>query len=496
MLSIGRPAPVPDALVERFRVPPFLLGIYQAAATRYGVPWEVLAAINEIETDYGRNVRVSSAGAVGWMQFMPSTWARYGVDANRDGVKDPYDPVDAIFAAARYLRAAGAARDLRIAVLAYNHAGWYADSVLRRAQLISATPAGLLDALTGLSDGHVPIAAKWSYGGRSDGRRVELRSLPGAPVAAVSTGRIVKIGWSRRLGRFMILRDAYGDTFTYGNLGRVYRRSASRPGVARGAIVARLRRDPGARSASLRFEIRAPGARAPRIAARAILDGWRVLASLHADRALGSRPASIERIASLSTPALEQRVLSDPRIQIYDCGRQDIRAGRIDRRVLATMLYLDASGLHPTISSLKCGHGYLTSSGNVSEHSTGTAMDIAAINGIVIRPATQGPGSITAVTIARLLALTGAMKPHQIISLMTFPGASNTLALPDHADHIHVGWRPSGEAAPRSAGALAPRQWRRLMDRLDDSPAVSRDAAGRLRVRVKSAPGPATGRAR
>ena len=67
----------------------------------------MLAAINEIETDYGRNLNVSSAGALGWMQFIPSTLAAYGVDANKDGKKDPYNPVDAIFAAARYLKAAG-----------------------------------------------------------------------------------------------------------------------------------------------------------------------------------------------------------------------------------------------------------------------------------------------------------------------------------------------------------------------------------------------------
>ena len=84
--------------------PPFLLPIYQAAGMQYGVRWEVLAAINEIETDYGRNLNISSAGAVGWMQFMPPTWAAYGVDANGDGVKDPFNPVDAIFAAARYLQ--------------------------------------------------------------------------------------------------------------------------------------------------------------------------------------------------------------------------------------------------------------------------------------------------------------------------------------------------------------------------------------------------------
>ncbi|MEA2469933.1 MAG: hypothetical protein QOE38_932, partial [Thermoleophilaceae bacterium] len=77
----GNVTGVPNFVIQRFHVPPFLLSIYQAAGIQYGIRWEVLAAINEIETDYGRNLNVSSAGAVGWMQFMPQTWRRYGVDA-------------------------------------------------------------------------------------------------------------------------------------------------------------------------------------------------------------------------------------------------------------------------------------------------------------------------------------------------------------------------------------------------------------------------------
>ena len=65
---------VPNFVIRKFRVPIFLLPIYQAAGIQYGVRWEILAAINEIETDYGRNLNVSSAGALGWMQFMPATW--------------------------------------------------------------------------------------------------------------------------------------------------------------------------------------------------------------------------------------------------------------------------------------------------------------------------------------------------------------------------------------------------------------------------------------
>jgi len=100
---------VPNFFIDKFKIPPFLLPIYQAAGTEYGIRWEILAAINEIETNYGRNLNVSTAGAEGWMQFMPATWKDYGVDGNKDGLADPYSPVDAIFAAARYLKAAGAA---------------------------------------------------------------------------------------------------------------------------------------------------------------------------------------------------------------------------------------------------------------------------------------------------------------------------------------------------------------------------------------------------
>ena len=96
----------------------------------------MLAAINGVETAFGTNLNVSSAGAVGWMQFMPETWGGYGVDANGDGVADPYNPEDAIFAAARYLRAAGTPADTYGAVFAYNHADWYVAEVLANAAVL------------------------------------------------------------------------------------------------------------------------------------------------------------------------------------------------------------------------------------------------------------------------------------------------------------------------------------------------------------------------
>ncbi len=236
----------------------------------------------------------------------------------------------------------------------------------------------------------------------------------------------------------------------------------------------------------MRFEIRPAGRGAPRIDPKPILDGWKLLESTAIYRSKKRNPffgadaerPSIGQIMLMSKEALQRHVLRNPSINVYECGRHDIATGQIDRRVLATLEFLAASGLKPTITSLRCGHGTYTTSGNVSEHSTGTAVDIAAINGIVITPATQGEGSITDLTIQRLLTLQGAMKPHQIISLMTFQGADNTFAMGDHDDHIHVGFRPqygaNTKAARRVAAVLKPDQWIKLISRISeiDNPVV------------------------
>ena len=621
--ALPGPAPigVPNFFIEKFRIPPFLLPIYQAAGIQYGVRWEVLAAINEIETDYGRNLSVSSAGAVGWMQFLPSSWKRYGVDANNDGRKDPYNPVDAIFSAARYLRAAGAASDIRSAIFAYNHADWYVDSVLLRARLIGGLPADLVGSLTGLTQGHFPVHAKATYAddlserdaqqriarghnaalavtANSSRRGINIFARPGSPVIAVQDGRIVKMGATARLGRFIELQDVYGNTYTYGHLKRLAfaypvakHRSVTRAQVAReldlpkadprptapasagaqpaapdartaavakvGAVAKtavtklaaaapgvdkeRLFANPG-RPAAYRsggeqqllnsrlssttfrsyftqvfglrrsdvvlkrlrvgsrviagtilgrigsatvpgmashvlFEIRPAGRGAPRIDPKPILDGWKLLESTAIYRAAGKNPffgpdaknPSIGQILLMSKEALQREVLADPRIDIYGCGRRDIQAGVIDRRVLATLEFLRASGLDPTVTALRCGHSEYTSSGNISEHISGNAVDIAKVNGIPIL-GHQGPGSITDITIRRLLTLQGTLKPHQIISLMTFQGTDNTLALPDHADHIHIGFRPlyatNTKLARQVDAVLKPGQWIKLIDRL------------------------------
>ena len=517
-LSLPGPTPigVPNFFIEHFRIPPFLLPIYQAAGIQYGVRWEVLAAINEIETDYGRNTSTSTAGAVGWMQFMPATWKRYGVDANGDGIRDPYNPVDAIFAAGRYLKAAGAATDVRRAVFAYNHAGWYVDSVLLRARLIAGLPPDLVGSLTGLAEGRFPVRARAVYA-KPPGPAISIFAKPGSPAVAVQDGRIVAMGSDQRRGRYVVLRDAYGNTYSYAGLGllahsrpvaphttragrvrqtiirggagherlfahpphrvRHGRSAPLRTGsrVVAGTVLGRLGITQAGTSSHLRFRIRPAGKQAPYIDPKPILDGWKLLEATSIYRAggrnalLGDNP-SIGRILLMSKLQLEQRVLNDPHVSIYSCGRDDIRSGRIDRRVLAVIEFLVANGLDPAISALECGHSLYTSSGNISEHSTGDAVDIAAINGIPIL-GHQGSGSITDIAIRRLLALQGTMKPHQIISLMTFEGSDNTLALPDHDDHIHVGFHPlygspAGRMEGETYGSLAPKQWTLLLRRL------------------------------
>jgi murein DD-endopeptidase MepM/ murein hydrolase activator NlpD len=226
-------AGVPGFFIESFRIPPFLLPIFQAAGTAYGVPWQVLAAINEVETDYGRDLSVSSAGAEGWMQFLPAEWAQYGVDANGDGFKDPYNPADAIFAAARYLRAAGAEGNIRTAVFSYNHSQAYVDSVMLRAQLLGGTPSELLGAITGLTEARFPVHAQAHFTdgfpalaakGSSSSQTLAgttIYSQAGAPVIAVQDGEIAQIGDSPTLGRFVSLRDAFGNTYVYSQLGDV-----------------------------------------------------------------------------------------------------------------------------------------------------------------------------------------------------------------------------------------------------------------------------------
>ena len=553
------PAPigVPNFIIDSFEIPPFLLPIYQACGTEYGIPWEVLASINKIETAFGTNLNVSSAGAVGWMQFLPSSWEAYGVDANGDGRKDPYNPVDAICAAASYLKVAGGTHDLYDAILAYNHADWYAQEVLLYARAYGKLPTDLVGSLTGLTEGaHFPVAADARYAddisaraalkrsstdSRISGNAAEvISSSPtrrginiftsaGAPVVAVNDGVIRKMGSSDSLGTYVVLEDTYGNRFTYAGLGELVREhrlvvmptgkekrlpvesqdlrprlralparaddtaeaapenegagtetatAAPNDGtlkvgskVIAGTVLARVADGQDGVDPHINFSIRPAGKGAPRIDPKPILDGWKLLEATAIYRAKGKNPFTAKLsgagVLLLSKEALQKRVLADPGLSIYSCGREDIATGQIDRRVLAMLEYLRSKGFEMTITALKCGHSFLTTSGNISEHTTGDAVDIAIINGTPVT-GNQGPGTMTDELLHDVMQLQGTMHPHQLISLEDLPGETS-IAMADHFDHVHVGYRPVAFGDPAEAqfsALLKPDQWQRLIKRL------------------------------
>ena len=555
----------------------------------------MLASINRIETAFGTNLNVSSAGALGWMQFIPSSWRAYGVDANEDGRKDPYNPVDAICAAGPLPEGRrGAEEDLRDAIFAYNHADWYVDEVLLYANQYAKLPDDLVGSLTGLTEGaHFPVAADARYAddiserealersktNRDDRRQRRRRRSPTPRPAEASTSTrgltlrsspsttasSRRSGENAELGKYIVLLDAYGNRYTYAELGEISevhpvpkeqradrqglrarqarrrrrpagparrrqrrrrrlrarrptaaeataKAEAPRPGQHRGAPRAPLRPPRAARPTSSRagvsgqldsllgervpgyetfksyfserlqvrpprrwscselkvgskvtggtvlgrigeagagaphvnFAIQPAGRGAPKIDPKPILDGWKLLETTAIYRAAGKDPfggseATIGQILLMSKEVLAQRVLADPRIEIYSCGRTDIESGQIDRRILAVLEYLAERGYRLTLTSLKCGHSFYTTSGNVSAHSSGNAVDIAQVNGLPIL-GNQGRGSITEAVVRDLLLLQGTMRPAQIITLMELGGP--TFAMGDHDDHIHVGYTP------------------------------------------------------
>ena len=590
-----------NLLLGVFPVPPFLLPIYHAAAADYGVPWQVLAAINEIETDYGRNLSVSTAGAVGWMQFLPSTWARFGVDADGDGVANPYDPVDAIFSAARYLRAAGAGGNLAGSIFAYNHATWYVNSVQLRAKLLRYLPESLVNVLTGLMQARFPIgghlgryAKKLPALTRVAGApAVALTAPPGAPVIASADGRVIAIGRDKAHGRYVTIEDTYGDRFTYSQLGQIeslypvlkpriqsasrlsraldagrFRRaripaatrflasasssrsaprpthasarpaaqparSATTPGfvpmakerlfadpsrpasyaaggvlqvqsefgasglgsgqadyysatvrlaaggfaleplrrgsvVLAGTILGRVDR-PAHGPGQIAFQIRPAGASAP-VDPAPIVAGWQLLGKLTAGHraiagateagAYGSVNPWIGQLLMASRPDLQRAVLADRRVTVDSCGQSAIRAGRVDRRVLAVIEYLSYAGLSPWISGLPCPQP------SSVRPAPDTSFEITEIGGVPVAGHQQA-GGLVDLAIRQLLALQGSLSPSQIASLRRYPWEPTAVVRRADAARIEVQFDPvESTALSPMSDALNTAQWKRLIRRL------------------------------
>ncbi len=523
---------IPSFFINSFSIPPFLLPIYQAAGAAYGIPWQVLAAINEVETDYGRDLSVSSAGAEGWMQFLPSEWSQYGVDVNNSGYEDPYNPADAIFAAARYLKQAGGDTDIRAAVLAYNHSQAYVESVMLRARLLGGTPPELLGAITGLTEARFPVYAASHY---SDGfpategpsphtvPATTIYTQAGAPVIAAQDGRITQIDPTGPFGPSISLVDAYGNTYTYAGLGTLASLypvlETAEVGAPRAPGLSNVGLDVGpsnpAASGATRsfrdgsenvylhplhvgaqviagtvlghvgsgaephivFQIRPAGIGEPLIDPKPILDGWVKLQSSSAVKATGRTPfakltPSPGQALLESKTQLELQVPRDHAIRLPRCERRLIADDRADRRVLAALEFLSASGLSPTVSARSCAQVSAANNGLPSPGVTGQVLDLSAIDGTPVLEV-GGPSTLGLAAARKLATLQGVMKPLQIASSMRF-GTLHMTVLASEGNTISVDFAPlvtaRAHAAAVSGSGLTPAQWLALVARLGQVP--------------------------
>ena len=229
------------------------------------------------------------------------------------------------------------------------------------------------------------------------------------------------------------------------------------------------------------FEIQPAGRGAPRIDPKPILDGWKLLETTAIYRAAGKDPfggseATIGQILLMSKEVLAQRVLADPRIETYSCGRTDIESGQIDRRTLATLEYLVERGYRLTITSLKCGHSFYTTSGNVSAHSSGNAVDIAAGQRHP-DPRQPGPRLDHRGRRPRPAAAAGHDAPgadHHPDGLRAARRSRWATTTTTSTSATRRATGPRGSPTDQLARMLKPDQWERLIDRLGeiDNPEV------------------------
>ncbi len=446
---------------------------------------------------------------------------------------------------------------------------------------------------SGLSNAPSPDAAA-----AAPTRSVELRGKAHAPVVAVQDGRVVALGRSRKLGRYIELRDVYGDLFIYSGLGSIAPRyrlakeagtSAKRPLageepaatptpreaasagyqrpvtlhvrqpsgrapapragaatkapsqsllethrsislgtgkvrlyahpdnpvaraaarrdhasppkpndegwetlrkgsiVARGTVLGKLAGGAETGSAFLRFAIRPAGDRGT-IDPSAIIASWSQLSdALHpagSRREAGLLGATADGALLMSKTQLQRAVLFDPSVKMPACVREDVARGDVDKRALAVLAFLSRSGLKPTVSALTCADGIR--SGRRTQYAS---VEISAVNGIPIA-GHQGAGTITDTTVRALLALPERFAPQRIISLMKYPGASDTVASAHDWNELRLDFAPEAAPAasaqtahaaraPRSAapvvtrGELNPTQWNQLIERIAELPASS-----------------------
>jgi len=431
-------------------IPAELVPIIRAAASRYELGPRgpaILAAILKVESDFGRNMGPSSAGAEGWTQFMPATWDAYGVDANRDGRKDPRTAEDAIHAAARYLKASGAPKDWDKALFAYNHALWYQNDLIYPAAkrfgdpgaggdgnlgsgaaapsegpaaCTCAASAAPPSSSTGPTKAKIiqgPYEGTHSLGNWQSDRAIDIALPMGTPLVAIESGVVTKTGGQAslegRFGGYSLTLAGGGNAFFYTHLKKLKVRAGDR--VRAGEVV-------GYSGKANDVEHLHLGVRDgdPREYAN------RVLAGETATAAGADCPDGAEPGAASATELLRNRNLT----LSNDLERRDLASGKIDARVVAILAMLVREH-KVTVTALASDHDPGTN------HEPGRAVDIGSIDGERCDGSRSGKCGQVAIGLARIR---GRYEITELIYCFDPGPGSGSFARADHCDHVHVGY--------------------------------------------------------
>ncbi len=440
-LGLNDPSGAPKACDGTLGPPRNLIPLYIQASKKYSLGErgpQILAAINRIETDFGRLNEVTSyAGAVGWMQFMPATWDAYGVDGDGDGEADPYNARDAIHSAANYLSASGAPDDWYSAIFAYNRADWYVEDILEHAACYGALedtrkvePERLTVFTCEAKPKRAPeIPDYYMRAFENAAARYELGKRGIWTMAAVARvesdyGRGMDWRQMRETGPMGLTAEQWADYGVDGNGDGLVTRDEPWDAVstfgrmvwAKGGVDKALFDHNHAE-----WYVEAINRDADRMAGKCAKseNAWTILYP---------RPTTNSTATEINWDNLQILNASAAR---------DIQSGLIDARVINLLAYL-TQRYSLLISSLRTDHSMLAASGNVSNHYYGRAVDIAAANGV---PCTDMSYESPCSQIGRLIVqMPGGARPTELIYGYDLDGAGPAFAMSDHRDHIHAGF--------------------------------------------------------
>jgi hypothetical protein len=371
------------------------------------------------------------------MQFIPSTWESYGVDANGDGVRDPYNPEDAIYAAASYLSAAGMPTDTYNAIYAYNHADWYVAEVLANAACYSGVVGSSVGGAFSLApqlqvltctpaeDWRDQIPADYMEAFESAAARYELGRRGVWALAAVAR---LESNFGRGMTRLQMRRS--GPLGLDGSEWRTFAVDGDEDGHIR-------RGDPADSAATLARLIWSRGSLRAGLFTHNQAQ-WYVQAALAEANRLegGCQMRTVDWAVALPEAGASPINWSNLTLS-NDLEMQDLTSGAIDPRIVGLIGAITQEH-QLTISALRSDHSEYTTSGYISNHFYGRAMDVAAVDGV---SCTDTAVDAPCANLARSLAyLPAPAHPTELIYCFDVDGPGEAFALPDHCDHVHVGF--------------------------------------------------------